>query len=71
MQGKPDSIETVSRFEIIRNRADDYGTRLTGFLIPPVTGDYVFHIASDDQSLFFLSSDDDPGHERAIAREVA
>lgn len=49
------------------DEADNYGQRLRGFLLPPATGDYVFWIASDDQSVLYLSPDDDPGRRRLIA----
>jgi len=66
---QPDRTEILSRFEIAPNRGDIYGSRLSGYLIPPVTGEYVFYIASDNASTLFLSSDDDPAHKRAIAHE--
>jgi endoglucanase len=39
---------------------DNYGSRMKGWLMPPVTGDYVFWIASDDAGELWLSSDDHP-----------
>ncbi|HSH16938.1 MAG TPA: PA14 domain-containing protein, partial [Verrucomicrobiae bacterium] len=49
------------------NFADDYAAQLIGYLIPPVTGDYRFWIASDDQGILYLSPDADPMNKRAIA----
>lgn len=42
------------------NRGEFYGARMEGILIPPLSGDYVFHICSDDYSQFRLSSDSSP-----------
>jgi len=65
----PDLTDTVPRLEIVPSGEDVYGTRLTGYLIPPVTGDYTFYVASDNASILFLSTDDDPANKRAIACE--
>ncbi len=37
---------------------DYYGIRMKGWLMPPVSGDYMFWIASDDTGELWLSSDD-------------
>ena len=39
------------------NYLDNYGSRLSGWLVPPVTGDYTFWIATDDAGEFWLSTD--------------
>ena len=39
---------------------DNYGSRMKGWLMPPVTGDYVFWVASDDAGELWLSSNDHP-----------
>ncbi len=36
---------------------DNYGSRMWGWLKPPVTGAYTFWIASDDEGEFWLSTD--------------
>jgi eukaryotic-like serine/threonine-protein kinase len=65
-----DSIEPIGRFEIASDRAHHYGARLTGYLIPPVTGDYVLYLASDEESILYLSPNEDARRMRAVAREV-
>ena len=40
------------------NSGDKSGSRMKGWLVPPVTGDYVFWIASDDNGELWLSTDD-------------
>jgi hypothetical protein len=39
---------------------DNYGTRVSGFIIPPVSGEYNFFMSSDDQGEFWLSTDANP-----------
>jgi hypothetical protein len=39
---------------------DNYGSRMKGWLMPPVTGKYVFWIASDDNGELWLSPNDHP-----------
>jgi hypothetical protein len=39
------------------NIGDSFGSRMSGWLVPPVTGDYTFWIASDDSGEFWLSTD--------------
>ena len=42
------------------NTDDNYGSRMKGWLMPPVSGEYAFWIAADDQGELWLSSDDHP-----------
>lgn len=50
-----------------RGAGDNYGSRIRGYLCPPVTGKYTFWIASDEQSELWLSTDDSPGKKQRIA----
>jgi lysophospholipase L1-like esterase len=45
------------------NANDNYGLRMKGWLVPPVTGLYEFWIASDDQGEFWLSSNGNPANK--------
>jgi hypothetical protein len=47
---------TLDTFTTAQNVANSYSRRLIGYLQPQVTGDYTFWIASDDDSLLFLST---------------
>ena len=49
------------------NWADDYGTRLSALLLPPVSGEYTFRIAGDDQAELWLSTDANPANAIRIA----
>lgn len=59
----PDQVSLVTdRFEAPQDVLDNYGQRLSGWIMPPVTGEYTFWIASDDASELWLSTDEDPAH---------
>ncbi len=64
----PSGSGFLSRFEAPTNWADNYGTRVRGYLHPPVTGSYRFWIASDDNSELWLSSDAMPAPASLVAR---
>ena len=65
----PDLVDRVMQFESPPGSEDMYGARLSGYLIPPVTGRYLFYLSSDDQGILFLSSDENPSNKVAIAFE--
>lgn len=44
---------------------DDAGHLIQGYLIVPVTGTYFFNVTGDDETIFFLSSDEDPANKQA------
>jgi hypothetical protein len=48
------------------NTDDNYGSRMKGWLMPPVTDDYVFWITTDDTGELWLSSDDNPENKVRI-----
>jgi hypothetical protein len=50
---------------------NDYGNRIRGYFIPPVTTNYVFFIASDDDSYLYISPDDQPSRKVYLANEAA
>lgn len=64
---KPDGQELLASLDAPRQFGSDYGTRIRGYLYPPVTGDYRFWIASDDASQLWLSSDANPANKKQIA----
>jgi len=45
------------------NVVDSIGQLLQGYLTVPVTGSYRFNLTADDQTKFFLSSDEDPANK--------
>ena len=63
----PDMVEILTALEVSGPLADDYGERLSGYLVPPRSGIYTFWIAADDQGELWLSVDDAPERARLIA----
>ena len=63
----PNTTDTLPSFEAPTNWADNYGTRLRGYITAPVTGSYTFWIASDDKSELWLSTNDNPVNKVKIA----
>lgn len=61
------ATEQLSVFQSPVNSADNYGQRIRGYVCPPVTGNYIFWIASDDNSELWLSTNDNPGNKQKIA----
>ena len=66
----PDVTNIVTSFETPSQSGDMYGERLIGYLLPPVTGDYVFYLASDDQGALYLSTNMSPSGKVLIAFEA-
>jgi len=56
----------LATFTTAQEVGDDYSRRLTGYIVPPVTGDYTFSIASDDGSRLYLSPDDRESNKEQI-----
>lgn len=65
---RPTSTNYVTDFfEAPTDVLDNYGQRMHGYVLAPLTGSYTFWIASDDQGALFLSTDDNPANARLIA----
>jgi hypothetical protein len=54
-------------FEAPANVLEEYGQRMHGYVIAPMTGNYTFWIASDDGGELHLSADDTPARATLIA----
>jgi hypothetical protein len=65
----PDFSSAVSQFGGPWGARDNYAARVSGFFVPPATGNYVFFVGSDDQSMVYLSTDDNPANKKRIAYE--
>jgi PA14 domain/Divergent InlB B-repeat domain len=66
----PNPANKLASFEAPTNWADNYGTRVRGYVTAPATGNYRFWIASDNASELWLSTDDSPANRRRIARVI-
>ena len=65
----PNELRYVTQLEGPNDILAENGTRLSGFLLPPVSGNYHFWMCSDDQGEFRLSTDMDPSHMQLLCNE--
>ncbi|MBA3684160.1 MAG: hypothetical protein H0W72_02850 [Planctomycetes bacterium] len=63
----PSGSAPATTFEAPSNWADNYATRMRGFVHPPVSGAYTFWIAGDDSCELWLSADANPAGKSRIA----
>ncbi|HIG31318.1 MAG TPA: hypothetical protein EYQ50_27330 [Verrucomicrobiales bacterium] len=74
--GFPDSpvdsldLDTAVGFSTPRGQGDDFGSLIKGYIVSPISGDITFYTASDDNSEFLLSSDDDPANLQLLGKET-
>ncbi|MCI0535519.1 MAG: DUF4082 domain-containing protein [Verrucomicrobiales bacterium] len=64
---QPDAVSLLNSFEAPRRGGGEYGQRVSGWLVPPTTGAYVFFVASDNDSELWLSTNQDPANKQLIA----
>ncbi len=62
-----DSKSILGLFEGPTNIAENYGSRIRGYICPPKTGKYFFLLSGDDNSELWLSTDDRPENKVKIA----
>lgn len=63
----PNQTSVLTNFLAPQDFADNYGTRVFGWVHAPVTGSYQFYIHSDDNSELWLSTNESPDRKRKIA----
>ncbi|RYD83799.1 MAG: hypothetical protein EOP84_07270, partial [Verrucomicrobiaceae bacterium] len=63
----PDRTRTLSSFDSGGDFAEDYGSRIRAYLVPPKTGSYTFYMASDDEGQLRLSTSSNPSNAAQIA----
>jgi ferric-dicitrate binding protein FerR (iron transport regulator) len=63
----PDGRDYLKKFETPNHLGTNYGARISGYLQPPVTGEYSFWIIAGNYGELYLSSDDKPENRTWIA----
>jgi hypothetical protein len=63
----PTSTGSIISFEAPPNANDNYGQRVRGYLTPPISGNYTFWIAGDDNVELYLSTTDQSSDKIKIA----
>lgn len=63
----PNGSEQLTSLEGPTNWDDNYGTRIRGYIHPPLTGSYTFWLAGDDYTSVSLSTDENPSNASRIA----
>jgi len=71
LQLTPSSTAKLTSFEVPVDAGENYGERIRGYVIPPVTGNYRFSIAADDAGELWLSKDQDPAKKLKIASTLS
>lgn len=67
--GRPSQVQARNMFEAPANWSDNFGSRLSGYFVPPANGNYTFYICSDDDSNLYLSTDSSPANARIICQQ--
>ncbi|MCC6235245.1 MAG: Ig-like domain-containing protein, partial [Verrucomicrobiales bacterium] len=65
----PTQDYSTNLFGAFTDRAENFGTILSGWIKPPTTGDYTFYISADDNAQLWLSTDENPANVKRIAIE--
>jgi xyloglucan-specific exo-beta-1,4-glucanase len=63
----PSGSQQLTSLECPTNWADNYGTRIRGYIHPTVSGSYTFWVAGDDNTDLYLSTSDNPANTSRIA----
>ncbi|MBE7500612.1 MAG: hypothetical protein HS113_09965 [Verrucomicrobiales bacterium] len=70
---QPDDFRLITGIDTPNGYGDNYGARVSGFIVPPESGNYHFFIRSDDASALYLSANEtppDPAWDWPIAQET-
>ena len=67
----PANTKELTLFEGPTNSADQYASRIRGYICPPQTGNYTFWIAGDDATELWLSKDSTTTNKTKIAYSLS
>lgn len=63
----PHEVLEITSLDSPRNRGDNFGALVRGYIEPPVDGAYRFYVTGDDETQFFLSSSERSDNGEVIA----
>ncbi|SHK80604.1 PA14 domain-containing protein [Marinobacter antarcticus] len=63
----PHEVLEITSLDSPRNRGDNFGALVRGYIEPPLDGDYRFYITGDDETLLFLSSSERSDNGELVA----
>ncbi len=63
----PDEVLEITSLDSPRNRGNNFGALVRGYIEPPLDGDYRFSITGDDETLLFLSSSERSDNGELVA----
>jgi hypothetical protein len=63
----PNKTVVLNSFEGAADVADNYGSRIRGYVHPPTNGNYMLWVAGDNTCELWLSTDENPANKRLIA----
>lgn len=66
----PTKVTYLTSFESPAGQGSSYSERISALFTAPATTNYVFFLASDDDSDLFLSTDSNPANKHLIAQET-
>jgi hypothetical protein len=64
--GTPDRSDLIAQ-AATTDQGENFGVRVRGYVVPPISGAYQFWISGDDRAQLFLSPDADPARRVRIA----
>ena len=67
LDNTPNSEDALSLFQEPVNYANNFGSRVRGYLTAPASGDYIFWISGDDDCELWLSIDEAPSTKVKLA----
>ena len=63
LQRAANFTNALGNLEGVANYGDNYGERVRGYLVPPVTGNYYFWLAANSAAELWISNDSEPANK--------
>jgi ELWxxDGT repeat protein len=63
----PTNTQTLTSLATQNYYANDYGSRIRGYICAPATGNFVMYISGDDTAELWVSTDDQPANKQDVA----